>query len=381
MGLKKLEEIFQKNFSEGLEVGAAVAVYKDGEPLLSLHGGWLDAAKTRPWQAHSPALIWSASKGIASACLLHALQEEKISLDKPVANFWPEFASEGKKEITIAQLLSHRAGLVALDIKDLSLTDHEGVARALANQPPNWSYDGSHGYAPRTFGFLVEELLRRVTNGESLSSYWRRIFADPLDLSLWFGTPEKIIPHVADVIPPKTMQPPSDFTKAFGDPSSLTRRSFAEPGGSLSFQKMNLPEMRTASIASLGAVATADALAKFYSLLISNKENFFTPSTRSLMEKTLSYGIDRVLLTETSFSAGFMTNKNCKLMGPIERTFGHAGAGGALAFADPENNIGFAYIPNAMQPGTLPGERTMRLVEAVYPKNGDGNGSLGDRLS
>lgn len=366
MNLKKLEEIFQKNFSEGLEIGAAVAVYCDGEPLLSLHGGWSDSAKTRPWQKETPALIWSASKGIASACLLHALQEKEISLEEPIASFWPDFATQGKKELTIAHLLSHRAGLAALDKKGLLLTNHKAVTEALAAQPLNWSYDGTHGYGARTFGFLVEELLRRVTYGESLASYWHRVFANFLDLAIWFGVPEKMISQVADVIPPKTFQPPSDFTQAFSDSSSLTRRTFAEPGGSLSFQKMNLPEMRMTSIASLGAIATADALAKFYSLLISNKNKFFTPATRSLMETTLSCGLDRVLLTETSFSAGFMTNKNCRLMGPSRRSFGHAGAGGALGFADPENNIGFAYIPNAMQPGTLPGERTLRLVDALY---------------
>ncbi len=124
--------------------------------------------------------------------------------------------------------------------------------------------------------------------------------------------------------------------------------------------------MRSASIASLGAIATADALAKFYSLLASNQNKFFTSATRSLMETTFTHGIDRVLLTETSFSAGFMTNKNRTMMGSSARAFGHAGAGGALAFCHPENNIGFAYIPNAMHPGTLPGERTMRLVEAIY---------------
>ena len=139
--------------------GAAVAVWQDGKPLFSAHGG--EAAPGRAWTAATPCLIWSASKGVAAACALHALHAKGIPLHAPVATLWPEFAAAGKERITLAELLSHRAGLAAMERTGLAITDHEAVAAALAAQPPNWPADGSHGYGARTFGFLLDELVRR----------------------------------------------------------------------------------------------------------------------------------------------------------------------------------------------------------------------------
>ena len=371
--MKKIQNIqedlttaFHQNFSEELECGASLAVYHRGEKVLSLFGGWRDAAKTQPWTTDTLALIWSAGKGVAAACLLHVLQEKGISLEEPVVTFWPEFAAGGKEKTTIAQLLSHRAGLAALDQKGLSLRDHEAVVKALAAQSPNWKYDGRHGYGARTFGFLVDELLRRINEGESLAAYWRRIFADPLELDLWFGVSSEDLSRIAAVISPKKAPPLDQFMIAYGNPFSLTRRTFAEPEGHYPPTAMNQPLVHQSSIISFGALSTADALAKFYSLLATHDSGYFTPTTLAQMETPLASGKDRVLLTETTFSAGFMMSKNQSLLGSSSRSFGHPGAGGALAFADPEHEIGFAYLPNAMQPGTLPGPRTQRLVEALY---------------
>ena len=301
--------------------------------------------------------------------MLHALQEQGISLETLVSSLWPEFAAKGKEEVTLAELLSHRAGLAAIEQKGLLITDHEAVAKALAEQPPNWNLhatDGSHGYGARTFGFLLDEIVRRVTS-ETLASYWERVFREPLGLDLWFGIPEALLDEAATVIAPKTPPAPGPFTKAFGDSSSLTRRALSEPNsklGALTPTVMNTPVMRMASIPSLGVIGTADALARFYALL-SSLNNFFTPSTQSLMQRTLAKGTDLTLLDQTTFSAGFMTNAY-GVYGPSESAFGHPGAGGSLAFADPELGIGFAFIPSAMNPGALPGPRTQKLVSALY---------------
>ncbi len=363
----QLSSAFQQNFDQGLEVGAAFALYHHGEKIISLYGGWRDAAKTQPWTEDTLTLIWSAGKGIASACLLHALQEKNISLEERVAAFWPEFAQAGKEKITIAQLLSHRAGLAALDQKGIALTDHDAVVTALAAQRPNWVYDGSHGYGARTFGFLIDELLRRICGGEPLTSYWRNVFGNPLGLDLWFGVSDSDLSRVAEVISPKQHPPLSKFMLAYANPFSLTHRTFAEPDGKHPPMTMNQREIRQASIISFGALATADALARFYSLLAIKENNpFFTPTTLSWLETPLAQGMDRVLLTETCFSAGFMMDRNNLILGSSTRTFGHPGAGGTLGFADPEREFGFAYLPNSMQPGTLPGPRTQCLVSALY---------------
>lgn len=354
-------EIVGEPSASGFAGGCAVAVWQDGKPLVSLQGG--EASPGRPWTAATPCLIWSASKGLAAACALHALREHTIPLETPVAALWPEFATAGKERISLAELLSHRAGLAAIDSKGLAITDHDAVAAALAQQPPNWDPDGSHGYGARTFGFLLDEIVRRVA-GESLGGYWERVFRGPLGLDCWFGLPAEITDTAATVIAPKSPSPPGPFSRAFGDPASLTRKALSEPGGVLTPAVMNTPAMRGASLPSLGAIGTADALARFYSLLAGSGSPFHA-DTLATMRTTSSSGPDRVLVERTSFSAGFMTNEY-GVYGPAPAAFGHPGAGGSLAFADPSLRLGFAFIPSAMHSGALPGPRTRKLVAALY---------------
>lgn len=360
--VKRLQEAFSKIIADTACGGASLAVWQEGKPILSLFGG--EASPGRPWTQSTPCLIWSASKGVAAACTLHAIQEKNISVETPVADLWPEFAAGGKGRITLAQLLSHQSGLAAIDQKGLSITDHASVVAALTAQAPNWPLDGSHGYGARTFGFLLDEIVQRIS-GITLATYWNKIFMEPLELDLWFGIPESKLPEAATVIAPKTPPTPGDFSRAFGDPASLTRRALSEPGGILTPSKMNTPEMRMASIPSLGVIATADSLARFYAILAGDGSGFFQPETLSAMRTTLTKGCDRVLLEKTSFSAGFMTN-DFRVYGPSKSAFGHPGAGGSLGFADPELGLGFAFIPSAMNPGALPGPRTQKLARALY---------------
>ncbi|MEI6082012.1 MAG: serine hydrolase domain-containing protein [Verrucomicrobiota bacterium] len=374
--LERLRLAFQEIIAETPIGGCSLAVYQDGRQLLSLHAG--AASPGREWEASTPCLIWSASKGVAAACTLHALREKGISLEARVSEFWPEFGTQGKESVTLAELLSHRAGLAAIEPKGLglSITDHEAVCAALATQPPNWNLkeDDSngkfamHGYGARTFGFLLDEIIRRIT-GETLSSYWKRVFQEPLGLDLWFGLPESyaesLVESAATVIAPKTPPSPGHFSEAFTDPNSLTRRALSEPGGFLTPSVMNTEAMRRASIPSLGAIATADSLARFYALLAGDGEGFFQPETLASMQATLTKGPDRVLIDKTSFSAGFMTN-DYGVYGLGKNSFGHPGAGGSLGFSDPKLGLGFAFIPSAMHPGALPGARTQKLVKALY---------------
>lgn len=363
---ERLTKAFGEVLAETPYGGASLALWRDGKTLLSLYGG--EASPEVPWTASTPCLIWSASKGVAAAVTLHALQEKEVPLTTRVADLWPEFASAGKDRIPLTELLSHRAGLAAIDQRGLSITDHEAVAEALAAQTPNWDFDGAHGYGARTFGFLLDEIVRRVT-GEKLSERWERLFRGPLGLDLWFGLPEEMVKSAATVIAPKTSPAPGPFSKAFGDPASLTRRALSEPGGTLTPSVMNTPAMRTASIPSMGAIATADSLARLYAQLATDGGGFFAPETLAAMRTTLTKGPDRVLIDETSFSAGFMTN-DCGVYGPSPSAFGHPGAGGSIAFADPEQGFGFAFIPSAMHPGALPGPRTRKLIGALYGTSG-----------
>lgn len=376
--LARVRATFEANFADGLEVGAAASIWNGEEEILSVHGGWMDSSRSRPWEALTLVLIWSATKGLASACVLHALQQSGYPLDIRVADFWPEFGQHGKESITVGQVLSHRAGLSALDAENLSLLDHDGVARAIERQIPQWN-DAGHGYGPRTFGFVADEIVRRLSNDIPLGEYFRKNFGDPMALDLWIGLPDEEHERVAQMLAPRMTggtNPEDAFAEAMATPGSLTRRAFASPGGLPGASAMNSPAARTASIPSLGGIGSASSLAKFYAMLANdgswNGHRFFDAHTLSLMQAPLSQGLDKVLQIETAFSAGFMKDpvtpdgrKIRKTFGGSTRAFGHPGAGGSLAFADPDAGIGFAYVMNQMEPGVLPKKRALSLVEAL----------------
>src|SRR5260370_42381794 len=184
---QRLEPVFQENFETFGELGAAMSVWQNGKELIELHGGFRDGRRGQPWTEGTSVLIWAGTKGIGSAGLLHVLQEHKIDIERRVGDFWPEFAQAGKETITLGQLLSHQAGLAALDRK-VDLFDYAAVIDALAKQEPNWPPGTAHGYHARTFGFLVDELVRRIS-GIKLAEYCRKSFAGPLALTLWIGFP------------------------------------------------------------------------------------------------------------------------------------------------------------------------------------------------
>jgi len=375
----RLRAAFEKNFASGREVGAAVSVWQDGREIASLCGGFRDASRTIPWEPDTLVLIWSATKGMAAACALHALERAGLDPDSRMADIWPEFASAGKDRITIGEVLSHKAGLGALDRTDLSVMDHEGVARAIEEQVPFAGADEGPGYGPRTFGFLADELVRRLDGGTPIGRYWRREFGDPLDLELWIGLPEEEHGRAASILPPRAGAPPPNpaFHEAMAVPDSLTRKAFSSPGGLLAVSAMNSPAARSASLPSMGGIGTASALAKFYSLLaaggVSSGKAFFGKEAMSWMSTRRSQGFDKILRLETSFSAGFMMDpldasgrKVRGILGPSPVAFGHPGAGGSLGFADPDTGIGFGYVMNQMEQGVLPGGRANTLVRALY---------------
>lgn len=377
MNTAAIHQTFAENFTLREELGASLAVWTQTGPLLSLASGFQDRTQTQPWCASTPVLVWSATKGPAAACALHALLESRTPLNCPVARFWPEFAQAGKSHVTVQMLLQHQAGLCALDAAP-PVEDREAVIDALARQTPAWTPGSAHGYHPRTFGFLLDEVVRRLTGGETLANYWRRVFAEPLKLQFWMGVPEEVLPLVAPVFSSRNLPPKDDpFLNAFMSLGSLTSRSFASPRGLHSADAMNSPAARVASYPGFGGIGTAEALAKFYALLacdgsLEGKVIFPSGALRRLHTADVS-GADRVLQINTAFQCGFMLDpqtpagaKQRQTFGPSPFAFGHPGAGGSVAFADPERGLGFAYVMNQMSPGVLPSARASGLVDALY---------------
>lgn len=376
MDTDRIAEIFAENFTHFGELGASLSIWRDGEKVLSLAGGWCDRQQTRPWTVSTPVLVWSATKGPAVACVLHAMQQYGLGLDTRVAEFWPEFAAAGKANITLGQVLSHQSGLPVLD-RVASVFEHPAVAAAIAAQAPHWEPGTAHGYGPRVFGFILDEIVRRLTRKYSiettLADYWRENIGAMLELDFWMGIPDDVQDRVASVFPAKSAPPSDRFYTAFATPGSFTIRAFGSPQGLHGVATLNTREARAVSFPGFGGISTADALGGFYAMLASGGGKLFERQTLDWMTTTLAGGDDRVLLMDTSFSAGFMRDpvdpfgkKTRCNFGPSPRAFGHPGAGGSHAFADPDTGIAFAYVMNQMEPGVLPGPKSLRLVEALY---------------
>jgi CubicO group peptidase (beta-lactamase class C family) len=369
MNITLLAERFSENFEHHGELGASVCVWRDGVEILSLGSGWRDREKTQLWEENTPVLFWSATKGLAAASVLHALHARGLDPHTTrVAELWPEFAQAGKDRITLAQLMSHQAGLAALSER-VEVWDYERIIAALAAEAPHWPAGEGHGYHPRTFGFLMDEIVRRIT-GAPLREYWRAAFAEPLGLDLWIGVPPEMVEQVAPVFPARNAPPKGDlFYQEFLRAGSFTARAFTSPRGLHSATALNQPEALTAGFPGFGGVGTARGLARFYAHLASAPWLHW-------MTTTCSQGPDRVLLLDTAFSCGFMRDpvdpagrKTRTIFGPSVRAFGHPGAGGSHAFADPDSRVAFGYVMNQMEPGVLPSAKALRLVETMYERD------------
>lgn len=370
-----LAPIFEENFTKRGELGASVSVWRDGREIAGLAGGFQDRQRTQPWHAGTLALVYSATKGPAAACVLKCLREAGITLDAPVASVWPRFALAGKAAVTFADVLSHRAGLAGLDHPP-EVFDYPAVMRAIEEQEPLWPMGEGHGYSPRVCGYIWDEIVRRLA-GEPLGHYWRHAFGQPLGLEFWIGLPPERLPDVAPLYAARAAPGADPFLKAFAETGSITNRAFNSPSGLFLVSAMNTPKARTASFPAFGGIGSAAALARFYAMLAGGGEEngraYLPPEAVAAMSTRLANGFDLVLRLETAFSAGYLQDplastgeKSRSIFGPSLQAFGQVGAGGSFAFADPDHRIGFAYVMNQMELGVLPNAKSLLLVQRMY---------------
>ncbi len=376
--LDAVRSAFNTNFTASDELGAAVSIWSDGVEILSLAAGHRDRAGRLPWKQTTLVPVFSATKAPAAVCTLLALNAAGLQLEAPVADCWPEFASAGKSSVTLGQVLAHTAGLPVLDVPPL-IEDYPSVIRALENQAPLWPPGSAQGYHARTFGFLLDEIVRRLTGAASLGEYFHVTLAQPLALDFWIGLPATEQHRVAEVLPGRLRADPATqaFVKAWSDGESLTRRTFTSPRGFNMPTEYNQPAFRSAGFAGLGGIASARGLAGLHAVLASGGMHqgvrIIPERVLRQLETTLSQDDDRVLLTPVAFTAGVMKDpldaqgrKIRRHFGPSLRAFGHPGAGGSLAFTDPEHGLAFAYVMNRLEPGALPGAKPLALIEALY---------------
>ncbi|BDS06278.1 EstA family serine hydrolase [Oceaniferula spumae] len=369
MNVTELEKSFQKNFVENNELGASVSIWKKGEEVFSLSQGWCEREQERPWTAETLVPFYSTTKGLASATLLLLMHEKGIIPDDLVCSVWPEFPV---KEGTIGQLLSHQLGLAALDVA-ANVWDYDAVIEAIEHQSPNWQPSSAHGYHPRTFGFLLDELVRRMT-GESLGQMWRTKIAEPLGLEAWIGLPESEFHRVARLYPGKQNKEDLEtgFYRELHTPDSLVKRAFSSPRGLHSVREMNEPRAWQSGLPAMGGIGTARAVAKFYQAAC-GAIPFFPAEMMPWIQGVRSSGHDLILQTQTAFSCGFQLDpldrvgrKQRHHYGISRRAFGHPGAGGSHAFGDPDSGLSFCYLMNQMELSPLPGAKSLRMIAAMY---------------
>jgi len=390
-GFEPVREAFAQNFRDYGELGAAFALYLDGRKVVDLWGG--DArpevggrpAPAVAWTADTAQVLRSVTKGLTAAAALHLVQQGRLDLDAPVASYWPEFKAAGKERVPVRWLLSHQAGLPALDVP-LRVEDviaWEPATAAVAAQAPAWEPGSAHGYHPYTFGWLVGEVVRRAS-GRSVGHYFAEEIARPLGLDLWIGLPADARPRVGrlvDLPAPEAahagpnglkVRPKQAVVNAYQDPHSLTARAFASVRPAVD---LNDPAVQAVEIPGAGGIGTARSVARFYAALIGAADRH-GGAPGELMPPLLGpellheaigpavSGPDRVLIINTSFGLGFFRHGPTSPMSS-PAAFGHPGRGGSLGFADPELGIGFGYVTNGMQPGVTGDIRSRTLIAAV----------------
>ncbi|HVN86738.1 MAG TPA: serine hydrolase domain-containing protein [Candidatus Binatia bacterium] len=368
---ERVRQSFEGSFASG-EVGAALAVTLDGEPVVDLWGGYADAARTRPWQRDTIVNVYSTTKGMTAICAHRLVEQGRLDLDAAVARYWPEFAQAGKDQVPVRHLLSHQAGLapVAPPITVEHLYDWHFMTSTLAAQAPAWKPGTQHGYHALTFGYLVGELVRRV-DGRSLGRYFREEIAKPLEVDFHIGLDEHDDARCADMIPaPPPPQGAADvFVNAAKNPESLAGRVFGNPR--LDPRQVNTRGWRGAEIPAANGHGDARGLARIYGALACNGDldgvHILGPDAINRATTEQAFGTDAVLAPlHTRFGLGFFLTQPMIPFGPNPRAFGHPGAGGSIAFADPDARLGFAYVMNQMQQGLSGDARGFSLIFDVY---------------
>jgi CubicO group peptidase (beta-lactamase class C family) len=364
-GFERVRDAFAENFEYHADVGAACCVYQHGEPIVDLWSGFADLTTGRPWEENTAQIVFSATKGITAACVHLLVERRQLDLDEPVAAVWPEFAAQGKAGIPLRWVLSHQAGLAAVD-GDLTLAEvlaWDPVVAAIAAQAPNWPPGTAHGYHARSFGWILGEVVRRVTR-RSPGRFFAEEIAGPLRLEFWIGLPPGERGRCARVIPPGDLPSIADLL----GPDSLLARVMTGPSGLFAYDEMwNRPDVLAAEMPSSNGVGSARALARFYAALVGEVDGIrvLRPETVEAARAVHADGPDRVLLLPSRYALGFMPQSMlAPAAGP--ETFGHPGAGGSLGFGDPSARLGFGYVSTRMKFDPTGDERTKGLVASVY---------------
>lgn len=359
-GFAPVREAFERNFEDGLELGATFAAYLGDELIVDLWGGSSDRKQTSAWDDRTLCPIFSTTKPVGALVVALLVERGQVDYDKPLSDYWPEFAAEGKGAVTVAEALSHQAGVPGfLDPIDPDLWLHPPkLSAALAELKPMWRPGEGSGYHPLTWGYIAGELVRRV-DGRTLGAVLREDICGPLDIDFFIGTPASEHPRCAQMMKPK------EPTK-FGKMSDALKAAFLTPWAA---PTRGGPEWREAEIPSANGHGTAAAVARLYSAYALRgrvgEVRLMSEETWDALARQRVLGPDRILPGDVAFGAGVMRNLQL-LYGPNPQTLCHSGWGGSGALGDPASGLACAYIMNRQGSHLLEDARRSRIIDELY---------------
>jgi len=381
-GYGKVADAFRRNLSSGKEIGAAVAVYRDGRKVVDLWGGYRNDRTQAPWERDTIANVFSTTKGVASLAVAVAASRGLIDYDAKVADYWPEFAQGGKGAITVRQLLSHQAGLVAIKppLTLADIADPERLSARIAAQVPAWAPGTRYGYHAVTLGWYQSALIHRVDpQGRTLGRFFADEIAGPLDLDFYIGLPESVDRNRVALLDPVTRTEmllhlhtlPPKFVAGLFNPRSLTARAFLIATGIKEAGDFNRDDVRIPEMPSVNGTATASSIAKLYgSAATGDTKLGLSQPVRDALEGPAvapSGGSrDRIMYIDASFSLGFGKPTSKFVFGSTGRAFGWPGLGGSFGFADPDTGVGYGYVMNKLGYHPFSDPRELALRQALF---------------
>jgi CubicO group peptidase (beta-lactamase class C family) len=392
-GFERVRDAFVANFARG-EIGAALCVSVRGQRVVDLWAGWADREREMPWEADTPCVVFSVTKGFVGTCFLALQDRGGIDLDAPIATYWPEFAGGDagatRAGITVRTLLNHRSGLCAVD-RGLTIEDlkhDERVESALLAQEPLWEPGTDQGYHATSLGMYAQAIFRRAA-GRSLGRFFAEELAGPLGADAWIGLPEEVHPRTATLYPTAPLkavwailsQLPRDtvegrmYRRVLFDRKSAAARAVANPRelGAGRFTNLNRADVRRLELPWMGGHATARGVSRIYEPLANGGSaagvRIVSPEAIEPLKLRQSWSDrDLVVPKPMGFSQGFLKDQT-HLFCPNPEMFGHAGMGGSLGFADPVEGVAFGYVMNHMAP-QVRSTRALALCHALYASLG-----------
>jgi CubicO group peptidase (beta-lactamase class C family) len=360
-----VREAFETNLESGLDQGATFAVVYQGHVVVDLWGGHADEAGEKPWTRNTLTNVWSTTKGVASLAIAMLVDRDVLDYEAQVAEYWPEFAANGKQDVTLGCLISHQAGLPGSDQPTTmeDIYNWHPFVDSLGAMAPLWPPGSAAAYHPISHGHLAGEVLRRV-DGRTMGAFVAEEIAGPLGIDFFIGLPEAEDSRAAEII----VGPGTTDSIAEAEDRPLARVGYLNPRFPVDIP--NQRAWRAAEIPAANGYGDARGLARIYGALaqggVLDRVRLLGRGTLAAATEERFRGNDAGFDRPMAFGAGFMLNVDHEF-GPSDIAFGHSGWGGSYAYADPDAGLGVAYVMNRMLGfGDRPDPRRLSLLNALY---------------